>query len=117
MTVTAARRQGGIREYLAIARFDHATKHVFVIPGMVLAYILRGVHSDNVMRSILLGFVCVVMIASANYVINEWLDRDFDKHHPTKSQRSAVDRTQRTDRLRPLADISRDRARRRVLCQ
>jgi 4-hydroxybenzoate polyprenyltransferase len=90
MTVTAARRQGGIREYLAIARFDHATKHVFVIPGMVLAYILRGVHSDNVMRSILLGFVCVVMIASANYVINEWLDRDFDKHHPTKSQRSAV---------------------------
>ncbi len=31
-----------------------------------------------------------VCIASANYVINEFLDRDFDKYHPTKSQRSAV---------------------------
>ncbi|WP_338832386.1 UbiA family prenyltransferase [Bradyrhizobium sp. 27S5] len=25
-----------------------------------------------------------------HYVINEWFDRDFDRHHPTKSQRSAV---------------------------
>ena len=30
------------------------------------------------------------MIASANYVINEWLDADFDKYHPTKSLRPAV---------------------------
>ena len=34
--------------------------------------------------------ITAVCIASANYVINEWLDRDFDKHHPDKSQRSAV---------------------------
>ena len=31
-----------------------------------------------------------ICVASANYVINEWLDRDFDKFHPTKVQRSAV---------------------------
>src|SRR5262249_50815938 len=36
------------------------------------------------------GCAMAVCIASANYVINEWLDREFDKHHPTKSQRSAV---------------------------
>ena len=30
------------------------------------------------------------MSASANYVINEWLDRDSDAHHPTKSGRVAV---------------------------
>jgi len=31
-----------------------------------------------------------VCIASGNYVINEYLDRDFDRHHPTKCQRRAV---------------------------
>src|SRR3546814_6394324 len=33
-----------------------------------------------------------VLIASANYVINEYLDRDFDALHPTKSLRRAVQR-------------------------
>jgi 4-hydroxybenzoate polyprenyltransferase len=31
-------------------------------------------------------------IAAGNYVINEWCDREFDKFHPTKSRRSAVQR-------------------------
>jgi 4-hydroxybenzoate polyprenyltransferase len=35
--------------------------------------------------------VTVICIASANYVINEYLDREFDKHHPTKSRRRAVE--------------------------
>ena len=29
-------------------------------------------------------------IASANYVINEWLDAEFDKYHPTKKYRPVV---------------------------
>src|SRR3546814_3082293 len=33
--------RGGWRDYLAIARFDHTTKHVFIIPGIILAYALR----------------------------------------------------------------------------
>ena len=32
----------------------------------------------------LVSFFCTCMIASANYVINEWLDARFDKYHPTK---------------------------------
>ncbi len=87
---TVLARRAGLREYLAIARFDHSTKHVFIIPGIVLAYLLRGVRSDHVWLSLVLGFACALCIASANYVINEWFDRQFDKYHPTKSQRSAV---------------------------
>ena len=78
------------RPYLRLARFDHVTKHVFVAPGIILAYVLHGLVNENLLLNVVLGFVCVVCIASANYVINEWLDRDFDRHHPTKSARVSV---------------------------
>lgn len=36
------------------------------------------------------GFMATCFIASANYVINEWLDAKFDKYHPTKKNRPVV---------------------------
>lgn len=89
-SASPARLQGTLHDYLVIARLDHATKHVFILPGVILAYMLRGVHTPSPVTSITLGLIVTLCVASANYVINEWLDRDFDKFHPTKSHRAAV---------------------------
>lgn len=86
------RQKASLRDYVAIARFDHMTKHVFILPGIALAYAVhRDVASLSIER-VILGFASAVLIASANYVINEWLDRASDAFHPIKSQRTAVHR-------------------------
>jgi 4-hydroxybenzoate polyprenyltransferase len=67
------------------------TKHVFIVPGLVLAYVLREPAFENAwLWTIPLGFISAILIASANYIINEWLDREFDAFHPNKSDRTAV---------------------------
>jgi 4-hydroxybenzoate polyprenyltransferase len=88
---TVAKPTGTLRDYLALARFDHFTKHIFIVPGIVLAYLLRGGPPHFPVVQATLGLVAAICIASANYVINEYLDREFDKYHPTKSRRRAVE--------------------------
>ena len=84
------KRPAGLANYLALARFDHATKHVFILPGIGLAWTLRGIQTPSIAYSLAVGLIAAICIASANYVINEYLDREFDQHHPTKSARNAV---------------------------
>lgn len=88
-----ANNQARFSDYLRIARLDHVTKHVFILPGIVLGLLLRPEQAQFDLASVAMGFLSAIALASANYVINEWLDRDFDKYHPEKSQRAAVQRS------------------------
>lgn len=82
-----------IKDYLAIARPDHWFKNIFMFPGMVFAFRSYQTPMDSVLLGkIFLGLFCTCLIASANYVINEYLDAEFDKFHPEKKNRTAVNR-------------------------
>ena len=80
-----------LRNYIAIARPDHWFKNIFMLPGIVLGvYFHPGEVSWQVYQHIVLAIVSVCLLASANYTINEWLDADFDRHHPEKKHRPSV---------------------------
>ena len=81
-----------MKKYIKIARPDHWVKNAFILPGIVIAYLLADFNltmGQFVLRFIC-GFFATCFIASANYVINEWLDAEFDQFHPTKKFRPVV---------------------------
>lgn len=71
-------------------RLDHWIKQLFVIPGIIVAWLLLPDQKGVPFLSYFLGIVSVSFIASANYVINEFLDAESDRFHPTKKFRAAV---------------------------
>jgi len=79
-----------IQPYLLIARFDHWIKQLFIFPGIVFAFVLIKTVDAGIVSRIFRGFMATCCVASANYIINEWLDADFDKYHPTKKNRPVV---------------------------
>ncbi|MCR5652079.1 MAG: UbiA prenyltransferase family protein [Lachnospiraceae bacterium] len=80
-----------MKKYIKIARPDHWVKNIFIIPGLGVAFLLVDIPSvTELLYKFLIAFAATCMIASANYVINEWLDADFDKYHPTKKYRPVV---------------------------
>lgn len=78
--------------YVGIARPDHWVKHIFILPGIIAALILAPTLPDlqHIQFNCFIGFVSACLIASANYVINEWLDAETDKNHPEKKYRPAA---------------------------
>jgi len=80
-----------LKDYVAIARPDNWVKNVFMFPGMLFAYIVYKVPLDmDLLYRIIIGVASTCLVASANYVINEYLDAEFDKFHPLKKKRTSV---------------------------
>lgn len=80
-----------MKDYIKIARIDHWIKNMFIVPGIAVAILLLDVSLGSInFLHLIIGFFATCFIASANYVINEWLDAEFDKYHPTKKHRPVV---------------------------
>lgn len=80
-----------MKKYIRVMRIDHWIKQFFIAPGCVFAFFLAGAQVSAALAvKLVIGFLATSLIASANYVINEWLDAEFDKFHPTKKNRSVV---------------------------
>ena len=78
--------------YLKILRFDHWIKQIFVFPGILLAIYQ---HSEIQVTyffilKIIFGLLLISLTASANYCINEYLDRHNDYYHPLKKKRASI---------------------------
>jgi decaprenyl-phosphate phosphoribosyltransferase len=80
-----------IKHYIHIARPDHWFKNIFMFPGIIMGlYFTRFKLESTSWLIIIAGIFATCLIASANYVINEWLDLESDKYHPVKKNRPAV---------------------------
>jgi len=80
-----------LKKYIRIMRLDHWIKQLFILPGFFFADLLINEKiAAEYISNLIIAFFAVSLIASANYVINEWLDAEFDKFHPTKKNRSVV---------------------------
>jgi len=79
-----------IKSYILMARPDHWFKNVLIIPGFIIALLLTQTSPGEFILPLILGVMSACLISSANYLINEWIDAEFDKHHPVKKNRPAV---------------------------
>lgn len=76
---------------LSVSRIDHWPKQILMVPGFFYAYVnINYLDFSSLFSLILFSFLSTSLIASANYCINEYLDRNNDKYHPNKKNRVLV---------------------------
>lgn len=80
-----------MKKYIKIMRIDHWIKQLFILPGFICAlYLGKFPFKAEYLILLVVGLFATSLIASANYVINEYLDREFDRFHPVKKKRALV---------------------------
>lgn len=77
-----------INNYISLLRLNQVIKHIFVIPGIIFGYFV----SKNLpsISLIVLSFISIILVASSNYIMNEITDKNFDKHHQLKKNRTMI---------------------------
>ena len=72
-------------------RLDHWIKQLFILPGFVCLLFLSNYNINiEIIIDLIIGLISTSLIASANYIINEYLDAQTDKYHPTKKERTVI---------------------------
>ncbi len=79
-----------IRAYIEMGRPGHWVKHIFIVPGVILAWKLGPETQGLPISGMIIGLLSAFALSSANYVLNEWLDAESDRFHPEKQNRPAA---------------------------
>lgn len=80
-----------MKKYIKIMRFDHWIKQLFILPGFIcLIFLGKYKITNKIIIKLILALFATSLIASSNYIINEYLDSKTDKYHPIKKQRTLV---------------------------
>ena len=90
-TKALVRPQERFWAYLQMARVDHWFKNTFMLLGVLLALLYRPeLLASSDLSLVALGILATCIVASSNYVLNEYLDAPMDRLHPTKCMRPAA---------------------------
>ena len=73
--------------YIDCARPSHWIKNIFMLPGFILALTIENEFTFEIFSLFFIGFLSTCLLSSANYSLNEILDRNYDKNHPVKKNR------------------------------
>lgn len=73
--------------YLQIARTDHWFKNVFMLLGVLVAFLYAPSMEWRRLLVLLPAALATCLVASSNYVLNEILDAPTDRQHPVKMNR------------------------------
>lgn len=80
-----ASRGARLADHVSIARPDHWFKNIFVIPGVLLVpFFFPVAVSWSLLVDVVVAVWATCLVASSNYVVNEILDAEYDRHHPVK---------------------------------
>jgi decaprenyl-phosphate phosphoribosyltransferase len=74
--------------YIQIARIDHWFKNTFMLLGVLVAFFYEPASVTWAsIPKIAIALLATCLVASSNYVLNEWLDGTTDRFHPEKKHR------------------------------
>ena len=90
-STTTLKGMGRVWPYLQMCRVDHWFKNVFMLLGVVVAFLYRPhLFSFSGLANVGIALLSTCIVASSNYVLNEYLDAPLDRLHPTKRNRPAA---------------------------
>ncbi|MGC9610765.1 MAG: UbiA family prenyltransferase [Minisyncoccia bacterium] len=79
---------GKIKLIINVFRPIRWYRNLFMFLGSFLALRFNDINIFNVWYSVLISFIALCLVASANYGINEVFDAESDSHHPKKKFRA-----------------------------
>lgn len=79
-----------MKNLIRMCRIDNWFKNIFIFPGVLFAGVLTGVDWGEKFWPLAACVFAACLAASANYVMNEYVDAETDRYHPIKRSRAAA---------------------------